>query len=87
MPLFYTLDTFARTHPSVYNASMPKEQEQRRKNYSLSVDSSRILARTSLRMGEELEKIVHKQVILDELVALLLEPKVYSKVAKAIKKL
>lgn len=58
---------------------------EKRKTYSLAPDRSRDLARAALDMGEELDRTVARQDILDSLVGLLAEPAIYKKVLKAIR--
>jgi len=58
---------------------------EKRKTYSLDPDLARDLARYSLLMGEKLECTVPKQDILDELVGLLEDSKIFAKIIKKIK--
>lgn len=59
---------------------------RRRKNYSVHPERASDLARTSIRMSDELNTSVKRQALLDELIHLMnTDATVYNKVKRAIK--
>lgn len=66
---------------------MKNAKEPRRKNYSISPEQARTLAHISLQMSEDTNKTIRKQHILDVLVDMLNDAKIYRRVLSKAKAL
>lgn len=62
-----------------------KPTKERRKNYALKTESSRILALTKIKAEEQLDRAIPGTVIMDALVSLLEDEKIYKRVIGIIK--
>ena len=65
---------------------MSTTSQRKRKTYSVDPDRADDLTHVSMEMGKELERTVHRQFVLDELIAVLRkDQRVYKAVLKAMK--